>query len=53
MSVKAMKSGAKEFLTKPLNEQQFLNAVSGRTSLGALFSTLDCQEQAGWKCNAH
>ena len=27
MSVKAMKSGAKEFLTKPLNEQEFLDAV--------------------------
>jgi FixJ family two-component response regulator len=27
MSVKAMKSGAKEFLTKPLNEQEFLDSV--------------------------
>jgi len=27
MSVKAMKSGAKEFITKPLNEQEFLDAV--------------------------
>jgi FixJ family two-component response regulator len=27
MSVKAIKSGAKEFLTKPLNDQEFLDAV--------------------------
>jgi FixJ family two-component response regulator len=27
MSVRAIKSGAKEFLTKPLNEQEFLDAI--------------------------
>src|SRR5262249_48731399 len=29
MSVRAIKSGAKEFFTKPLREQEFLDAVQG------------------------